>query len=56
MKVKDLLEGVKYQVLQGTEDIDIDYVSWDSRKVKPNSLFICVKCRNVDVMNLLLMH
>jgi UDP-N-acetylmuramoyl-L-alanyl-D-glutamate--2,6-diaminopimelate ligase len=48
MVVRDLLEGVKYKVLQGTDNADIDYISWDSRKVKSNSLFICVKGRNVD--------
>lgn len=48
MVVKDLLEGVKYKVLQGTDNSNIDYISWDSRKVKRGSLFICVKGRNVD--------
>jgi UDP-N-acetylmuramoyl-L-alanyl-D-glutamate--2,6-diaminopimelate ligase len=48
MTVKDLLEGVEYKVLQGTDDTDVGYISWDSRKVKPNSLFVCVKGRNID--------
>lgn len=48
MFVKDLLKDIRYEVLQGTDNVNIDYISWDSRKVRPNSLFICVKGRNID--------
>lgn len=48
MIVSDVLDGVKYEIIQGTDKADIDHISWDSRRVKPDSLFICVKGRNVD--------
>lgn len=30
MFIKDLLESVKYNVLQSTDNINIDGISWDS--------------------------
>lgn len=48
MLVRDLLRGVNYQVLQGTDDVSIDGLSWDSRRVGKNSLFICVRNVNAD--------
>jgi UDP-N-acetylmuramoyl-L-alanyl-D-glutamate--2,6-diaminopimelate ligase len=51
MKIKDLLNKIPYEVIQGTDEINIPNISWDSRKLKPNSLFICVKNKNVDRHN-----
>ena len=34
MKLNELLEGVEYELLQGSENIDISDVEYDSRKVK----------------------
>ncbi|MFT5875483.1 MAG: UDP-N-acetylmuramoyl-L-alanyl-D-glutamate--2,6-diaminopimelate ligase, partial [Clostridium sp.] len=48
MKIKDLLNEIPYEVIQGTDDINIPNISWDSRSLSPNSLFICVKNKNVD--------
>ncbi len=48
MKLNELLKGLTYEVIQGTDNIEIENIGWDSRKVSPNSLFICVKNRNVD--------
>jgi UDP-N-acetylmuramoyl-L-alanyl-D-glutamate--2,6-diaminopimelate ligase len=48
MYVKYLLKGLDYKVLQGTDHINVSNIAWDSRKVKRNSLFICVKGKNVD--------
>ncbi len=48
MVVKDLLKDISYKVLQGTDNSDVKYISWDSRKVKKDSMFICVKGKNVD--------
>lgn len=51
MKLKDLICNIPYQTLQGSDEIEIDNISWDSRKVKPNSLFICIKNKNIDRHN-----
>jgi UDP-N-acetylmuramoyl-L-alanyl-D-glutamate--2,6-diaminopimelate ligase len=48
MKLNELLKGLSYEVMQGTEHMQIESISWDSRRIKQNSLFICVKNRNVD--------
>lgn len=42
-KLKDLLEHLDYQCLQGTTDKEITSVVYDSRKVEPGSLFLCIK-------------
>lgn len=51
MKIKELLREVKYTCIQGNDSIEIDNICWDSRRVTPNSLFICVKGKNVDRHN-----
>lgn len=42
-KLKDLLEHLDYQRLQGTTDKEITSVVFDSRKAEPGSLFLCIK-------------
>jgi UDP-N-acetylmuramoyl-L-alanyl-D-glutamate--2,6-diaminopimelate ligase len=48
MKLHELLVGLKYEVIQGTDTMEVQSIGWDSRRVTENSLFICVKNRNVD--------
>lgn len=48
MKLNELLTNIPYRLVQGTDDLEVSNLSWDSRSVAPNSLFICVKNRNVD--------
>lgn len=48
MRLTKLIEGLNYELIQGSTEIEVDNVAWDSRKVTENSLFICVKNRNVD--------
>lgn len=48
MRISELLNGIKYEVIQGSDDLDVDEIYWDSRKVKNNALFICVKSKKVD--------
>lgn len=43
MKLVDLLKKLKYTCVQGTVDVDITTVIYDSRKVENGSLFICIK-------------
>ncbi|MBE5821628.1 MAG: UDP-N-acetylmuramoyl-L-alanyl-D-glutamate--2,6-diaminopimelate ligase [Clostridiales bacterium] len=46
MKLSKLLEGI--EVLNEYEDIEIANIESDSRKVKENTLFICIKGENND--------
>lgn len=48
MKLADLLKKLKYTCVQGTVDVDITTVIYDSRKVENGSLFICIKGAAAD--------
>lgn len=48
MKLVDLLKKLKYTCVQGTVDVDITTVIYDSRKVENGSLFICIKGAAAD--------
>ena len=42
MKLKQLLDGISYEVQQGTLELEISDIQYDSRKVEKNSLFVCI--------------
>jgi len=42
MTVKELVEGLEYKIICGSEDTDISSVIYDSRKVTSGSFFVCV--------------
>ena len=42
MKLKQLLEGISYEVQQGTVELEISDIQYDSRKVETDSLFVCI--------------
>lgn len=48
MLAGELMKDLKYEVLQGTDEVRVDRIAWDSRKVRRDTLFICVKGKNVD--------
>lgn len=48
MNLESVLTGIEYELLWGNLNQKIDYISYDSRKVKPNSLFVCIKGFNTD--------
>ncbi|GFP76157.1 UDP-N-acetylmuramoyl-L-alanyl-D-glutamate--2,6-diaminopimelate ligase [Clostridium fungisolvens] len=48
MKLYEVLKGIDYEMLNGRDDLDIESLTWDSREVGENSLFIAVRNRNVD--------
>lgn len=48
IQLKRLLENLEYDCIQGNEDITVDSVIYDSRKVIPQSLFVCIKGTAVD--------
>lgn len=48
MELKDVLSDLSYDILQGTLEVEIEDICWDSRVVSEKSLFICVKNKNID--------
>lgn len=48
MKLETLLEGLEYTIVQGDPDTEVADVEYDSRKVTPGCLFICIKGMNYD--------
>ena len=43
MKVSALLERIEYTCLQGNVEQEVTSVVYDSRKVEPGSLFVCIR-------------
>lgn len=41
-KLKDVLKGITYQVLAGSDDLEISDIKFDSRKVKENDLYVAL--------------
>lgn len=48
MKLNELLKGIDFKVISGNADMEISNITWDSRNVDKNSLFIAVKNKNAD--------
>ena len=48
MKLSDILEGVATLKLFGKLDADVCDICYDSRKVKNNTAFVCLRGANVD--------
>ncbi len=40
--LKELLAGIEYECIRGTEDTEVTDLIYDSRKVVPGSVFICI--------------
>jgi len=48
MTLSDLLEGISHRLLQGSKDVQISRIVYDSRQVTPHSLFIALTGNRVD--------
>ena len=48
MKLLDLLEGIEWECLQGSTDAEVAAVVYDSRKIVPGCLFICIAGAKFD--------
>lgn len=48
MKLEELLTNQKYDVLQGATSLNIENISYDSRKANKNSLFVCIDGGSFD--------
>ncbi len=47
-KLKDILNGISYSILSGSDDIEINDIKYDSRKVKKNDVYIALKGYTTD--------
>lgn len=48
MKLEKLLKELDYKIVYGSLDVEVSQIDYDSRLVKENSLFVCIKGANVD--------
>lgn len=48
MTLSELLNGVEYSCIQGSTEVRINEIAYDSRKVSGGDLFICLKGFNTD--------
>ncbi len=48
MKFRNWLEELPYKLLQGSLDVDVCDVVYDSRKANPGTVFVCMRGANVD--------
>lgn len=51
MLLKDLLVKFEYEILQGSDEIEINHLQNDSRKVGENDVFVCIKGAGFDGHN-----
>lgn len=51
MKLKDLLKDTNYSIISGNEDIDINKIEYDSRKIEKGDLFFCIEGFKTDGHN-----
>ena len=48
MKLKQLLKTIDYEIISGNPDTEVSDIIYDSRKITPNSMFVCLKGYNSD--------
>lgn len=48
MKLKDLLEGFSYNILNGSAEIEVNNLVYDSRKAGKGDVFVCIKGAKSD--------
>ena len=48
MQLKEMFKGIKYKLLKGNLDIEINDIVYDSRKVKDNVLFVAIVGSEAD--------
>ena len=48
MKLREWLSELKYELVQGSLDLEVGEVVYDSRKAAPECVFVCMRGANVD--------
>lgn len=51
MKLRDIMENINLDIIQGSIDLEINKIQYDSRKVMQGDVFFCVDGYNVDGHN-----
>ena len=46
--LKEWLKESEYRVLSGTDECEVSDVVFDSRKARPDTVFLCIKGSTVD--------
>ena len=47
-KLKDILKGISYYILNGSDEIEINKIKYDSRKVEKNDIYFALVGYNAD--------
>lgn len=47
-RVEQLLENLEYQCIQGSIETEVSQVAYDSRRVEPGALFVCIRGNETD--------
>ncbi len=42
MRLLSLIEGAEYQILRGSLEVEVFGIRYDSRRIKPGDLFVCI--------------
>ena len=48
MNLKELLDGVTYEIVQGSPEVEVKMIHFDSRKVEKGELFVAQKGVSAD--------
>lgn len=48
MKLEKILQGIEYQIIYGTDNVEINKIEYDSRNVKTGDLFVCIEGYSTD--------
>ena len=48
MKLLEILQGIDYRLIQGSTDVDIKSLQYNSKKVSDGDLFFCIKGFSTD--------
>jgi UDP-N-acetylmuramoyl-L-alanyl-D-glutamate--2,6-diaminopimelate ligase len=48
MKLRNIMENINFDIIQGSIDLEINKIQYDSRKVKQGDVFFCIDGYNVD--------
>lgn len=48
MNLKQILSGIDYKIIKGSDDLEIREIQYDSREVKDGDLFVCIEGYSTD--------
>ena len=51
MQLKNLLEGLEYEIICGNEDVEIQGISYNTKNIKKGNVFVCIRGFEFDSHN-----